>query len=632
MDQNKKGSDVTKKESKPGGPDQNEKEKGLADDLDAVLQKQLNDKLKAGSGNGKSGHEAAAEKKADEKKEGSSPKIEEKKADEKKIDEKKADEKKAEAPVPVVPPKAEEKKGLAPAMPPSALSMAPKVEEKKAEVAAPVVPPKVEQKGAPPVTAAAALSLPPKAEAMKADAPAAVMPIKGEEKKGVPPVTALPAFTVPPKPEEKKAEAPAMPAFSMPPPKTEEKKAEAPAMPAFSMPPPKTEEKKAEAPAMPAFSMPPPKPEEKKAEAPAMPAFSMPPPKPEEKVAAPILATSPVPLAPPEPLKERLPPLSLAVEPAPDSRKEEKPASEPLVASQTEEADEPLPTPGKDAFVAAAEKERVLKLIRDAATKRLEDTPDPRAQKVASVPEPVEEPVAEPVTESTSGSTFAVTEDVVATTPAPTGVESAPAPVEESKPFGVLIPPSPRIPISSLHNKPELLSPSQVRLNEAFVRQLKGAPPLPDPAPRQSDATDPAPAKPKAVRRVASGRKMTEDGATEVPVESLGTGLYNALGDMVGGVVRASRSASGIVQAKIAPVDPAMETQTGPRLTGTDRAAKTVAKGVHGVFGGASEIVRGGGNIVIGTLGVVTMPVFGAVGSIVRAFMPERQKPAEKSQ
>ncbi len=577
MDQNKKGPDGTKNESKPGGPEQVEKGGGLADDLDAVLQKQLNDKLKAGTANGKTSHDAAMDKKADDKK-----------ANDKKAEEKKADDKKEAMPAPLVPPKAD---------------------EKKAEAPAPLVPPKADEK--------------------KAEAPAPLVPPKADEKKGVPPVSALPAFTMPPKPEEKKAEAPVMPAFSMPPPKPEEKKTGAPAMPAFSMPPPKLDDKKAEAPAMPAFSMPPPKLEDKKAEAPAIPAFTM-SPKIEEIPAPVLVATSPLPLEAPE---QPLPPLSLAAEPA-TPKKDEPPASQP--ASSTEDDAEPLPTPGKDAFVAAAEKERVLKLIRDAATKRMEETPDPRAMKVdaaektESAPAPVEEQGAE----SASGSTFAVTEDVVVTTPVTQEAnESAPSPEDDLKPFGHLIPPAPRIPISSMHHKAEMPSPSQTRLNEAFVRQLKGAPPVSAPAPKAAAAVEAEAAqsaKPNAVKRVASRRRVAEDGSIEIPVESLGAGLYNALGDMVGGVVHASRKISDKVGGGSAQESPPAE--SGPSNTGTDRAAKKVAKGVHGVFGGASEIVKGGGNIVIGAVGIVTMPVFGAVGSVVRAFMPEKKNPAEKSQ
>ncbi|MBF0157553.1 MAG: hypothetical protein HQL57_10250, partial [Magnetococcales bacterium] len=45
---------------------------------------------------------------------------------------------------------------------------------------------------------------------------------------------------------------------------------------------------------------------------------------------------------------------------------------------------------------------------------------------------------------------------------------------------------------------------------------------------------------------------------------------------------------------------------------------------------GVGGIVKGGGNLVVGTLGIVTMPVFGAVGAVFRAFKPARKEETAK--
>ncbi|MBF0308762.1 MAG: hypothetical protein HQL56_04450 [Magnetococcales bacterium] len=308
--------------------------------------------------------------------------------------------------------------------------------------------------------------------------------------------------------------------------------------------------------------------------------------------------------------------------------------------------DEAPAMPRKDAFVAAAEKERVLKMIRDAASKKMEEGFDLRAMKAGShhtetakVVPPVEEP---------RPSLFAIEEDVTTTSPLPVA-ETAPeaselpaatlpettavaeAAVAESPAAsthsdevlkvspGGLVPPVPRVSSGPQRTKSEAIpSAAQARINEAYLRQLKGQALDDEPTARVTpEKAAPAPAVKKATRRAPASDPR------EVPVESLGEGIFNALGDMVGGVVNASRSLTGKVRKVV--VDPEEELaaeESGIPLSGTDRAAKKMAKGVTDVAGGVGGILKGGGNIVLGTIGVVTMPVVGAVGAIFRAFKP----------
>ncbi|MBF0127296.1 MAG: hypothetical protein HQM02_08810 [Magnetococcales bacterium] len=64
--------------------------------------------------------------------------------------------------------------------------------------------------------------------------------------------------------------------------------------------------------------------------------------------------------------------------------------------------------------------------------------------------------------------------------------------------------------------------------------------------------------------------------------------------------------------------------------TGTGRAAGRLAHGVRGVAGGVADVVKGGGNLVVGTVGIVIMPVVDTVGELFRAFKPSRKPPASE--
>ncbi|MBF0191944.1 MAG: hypothetical protein HQL99_12520 [Magnetococcales bacterium] len=312
--------------------------------------------------------------------------------------------------------------------------------------------------------------------------------------------------------------------------------------------------------------------------------------------------------------------------------------------------------PRKDPYVAAAEKERVLKMIRDAASKRMEDGFDLRSSlkaKNAAQEETPEEsnvgiPTLEPVGDTKPHSTFTIQEDVTTTarpTAAGTQTASAPesvsatpsmarfdfaqpqaSPIEEIQNLqpGILVPPIPRAPALSRPKMDSLPSPTQTRLTEAFLRQLKGEEPLDDepvfkPAQAKTEETQAtAAAAPKKSNR---RRVMNEDGTVQVPVETLGTGIFNALGDMIGAMVQESQTVANKVKTTVVGPEEEPEAEmTGPKPTGTDRAAQKIAKGVQGAGGGVADIIVGAGNIALGAVGIVTMPVVGAVGAIFRAF------------
>ncbi|MBF0116116.1 MAG: hypothetical protein HQM04_13895 [Magnetococcales bacterium] len=324
----------------------------------------------------------------------------------------------------------------------------------------------------------------------------------------------------------------------------------------------------------------------------------------------------------------------------------------------------------KDPYVAAAEKERVLKMIRDAASKRMEDGFDLRATLRARMapledaPAPTESPVAleeapsaTDAPEGTAATGFTIQEDVTTTVApeAPSEPEEsaavveepaapvaaiqpmepeAPAATEATKPSqtAVLLPPSMKMPSGTRMKMDPLPSPSQARLTEAFLRQLKGHEPMPEgleiKKTRAKVTTDDAAPQPEvaptARPRKRTRRNIAEDGSIEVPVESLGSGIFNALGDMVGAVVEGSAATARKVQSTVTGEDP-MPEAPGPKLSGTDRAARRIAKGVKGAGSGAAEIVVGAGNIVVGAVGIVTMPVLGAIGSVFQAFKPAKE-------
>ncbi|MBF0097048.1 MAG: hypothetical protein HQM04_13450 [Magnetococcales bacterium] len=353
--------------------------------------------------------------------------------------------------------------------------------------------------------------------------------------------------------------------------------------------------------------------------------------------------------------------------------------------------------PQKAPYVAAAEKERVLQLIRDAASKKLDEGFKMRGVQVMAKSEPVStEPVTEPPVNADveASAVVAATDEVVgvaeaaesmvhATVPQtvaeevpavelqtvstePQDEQAVVATVEESEaadpvvtpseltsargeeveavlsvPPGGLVPPAPRTATPSLRQKQENVpSPTQAKAIEAFLRQLQGESPLPEEPSVAASAAAPSAAMPDAEHqdegisaqeateadRGGSRRRSSQSGDGQVAVESLGTGIYNALGDMVGAVVHSSKRVTSKVKRVVPVPAPEPEEQLPPpRPTGTSRAADRLAGGVRGVAGGVTDIVKGSGNMVIGTVGIVVMPVVGAVSELFRAFKPTRK-------
>ena len=321
-------------------------------------------------------------------------------------------------------------------------------------------------------------------------------------------------------------------------------------------------------------------------------------------VAPPAKEAAPAPaavVAPP--VKEAAPAPAAVVAPAPV--RDTASALAAAVASAKEFEPAPVMAPRKESFVTAAEKERMLRSIRDTAAKEIEDKKAMRARldQVA-----VEAGGAEAREVVISGSNKAEVVAVETTiTSQDVASEAPPTVLDEVAHPGTLVPPPLRPSVGSLRHKPEMRSATQTRINEAYLRQLKGEEPLPDdlPPPKQ-----PLPAAP---RRASSRRPPNSDGTRVVAVESLGVGIFNALGDMVGGVVQIGRSI-GSGAKKVVAVDPVTST------SGTARMADKMTRGVRGVFAGTGEIVKGSGNIVVGAIGVVTLPVVEAVGAVITSI------------
>ncbi|MEI6413994.1 MAG: hypothetical protein WCP34_06990 [Pseudomonadota bacterium] len=323
------------------------------------------------------------------------------------------------------------------------------------------------------------------------------------------------------------------------------------------------------------------------------------------------------------------------------------------ISEETKEVPASAP-PARESFVTAAEKERMLRSIRDAAAKEVEDKTAIRArlEQVAAAEKSVNGKKPETTTtameSAATGEGFTpliamtkggdkvevvAVETTVTSQPAevadvavPVPAETAPSPSspEEVPHPGTLMPPPLRPSAGSLRHKAEIRSATQTRINEAYLRQLKGEEPLPEEAeePQQKPGT---PQKPASPPRRASVRQRPSVGSSgQVPVESLGTGIYNILGDMVGGVVTLARALGGGVKQAVAP-DPTSQ------ASGTTQMADKMVRGVRGVFSGAGEIVKGGGNIVVGTIGVVTMPVVEAVGAVIHSVKsPSRPEESVK--
>ncbi|MBF0380764.1 MAG: hypothetical protein HQL69_07090 [Magnetococcales bacterium] len=106
--------------------------------------------------------------------------------------------------------------------------------------------------------------------------------------------------------------------------------------------------------------------------------------------------------------------------------------------------------------------------------------------------------------------------------------------------------------------------------------------------------------------------KNTEEQYWAVPVESLGSGVANALGNAVGGVVYIGKVISGN-SGKRAKKSAPKKTQT---LTAIKKPLKRgqqvkeimadkVGGGVGGIITGVGQMAKGGANVVVGTLGCI---------------------------
>ncbi|CAK0775707.1 hypothetical protein CCP3SC15_520008 [Gammaproteobacteria bacterium] len=247
----------------------------------------------------------------------------------------------------------------------------------------------------------------------------------------------------------------------------------------------------------------------------------------------------------------------------------------------------------RSSFVTTAEKELRLKEIREAAAQKIEKNKALHAQQPVSVAAQIDEEKPEEVTAPTTVALQQIIQQVqqpieIATTEVEAPREITLPPSLDS--LDTLVPPPPRPVGPSSQNKMEIRSAAQARINEAYLRQIKGEEP------------EPLADKPQESKKSSKPR---EDGRREVPLESLGTGVFNALGDMVGGVVHLARTMSGGVK-KVVATNPTSQTSATTRM----------ALGAQEVVTGAKEIIKGGGNIVIGTIGMVTVPVIAAIRSI----------------
>ncbi|MBF0187793.1 MAG: hypothetical protein HQL50_07695 [Magnetococcales bacterium] len=116
----------------------------------------------------------------------------------------------------------------------------------------------------------------------------------------------------------------------------------------------------------------------------------------------------------------------------------------------------------------------------------------------------------------------------------------------------------------------------------------------------------------------------------EVPVESVSMGMFNLLGDMVGGVVevserggrRIAESARSLTNRQ--PTDVVEHEVQGPLVS---RMARRVTGGARGMMSGAAQVVRGGGDVVVGSLGCVV----GSVTYMSHYLTKERVKGADSS-
>ncbi|MBF0357318.1 MAG: hypothetical protein HQL70_01850 [Magnetococcales bacterium] len=100
-----------------------------------------------------------------------------------------------------------------------------------------------------------------------------------------------------------------------------------------------------------------------------------------------------------------------------------------------------------------------------------------------------------------------------------------------------------------------------------------------------------------------------------VPVETLGSGVANMLGNAVGGVVHVSQVITGGTKRKVTSKPKAkpqaaksvnvvnVPLKRGQRVK--KAMANKIGSGIGGIFSGVGEVAKGGANIVVGTLGCI---------------------------
>ncbi|CAK0757327.1 hypothetical protein CCP3SC1AL1_230007 [Gammaproteobacteria bacterium] len=290
-------------------------------------------------------------------------------------------------------------------------------------------------------------------------------------------------------------------------------------------------------------------------------------------------------------------------------------------------------TPPKDPFVTSAEKEARLKAIREATAKRIEKGKVPHEQPASfsSAPAPVEAKKTEEVVEviPPAAAPSVVQPPVEAVATVTTVQEASPASPEapvisELSPVATfsevsvsvqaevvpqsletLVPPPPRPAATFPQKKPEVRSANKARINEAYLRQLKGEEPIEEPLLE------------KGPESTATAQTSTNDGRREIPLEPLCTGVFNALGDLVGGVVYVTRAVGGSLEKVFSTGSDA-----APKESGTGQ----VALGAKEVVAGAKEIIKGTGDIVVGTFSVLTVPVVAAIRSMQSKEKSESEK------
>ncbi|MGN7612217.1 hypothetical protein ACQZV8_09055 [Magnetococcales bacterium HHB-1] len=124
-------------------------------------------------------------------------------------------------------------------------------------------------------------------------------------------------------------------------------------------------------------------------------------------------------------------------------------------------------------------------------------------------------------------------------------------------------------------------TPSMNQMNEAYLRQINdGSPPSYDSVPYKSQ------------------KVIVPSDYRDIPVESLGTGVFNMLGDAVEGVVN-------------------FATGKGKEPEDNKKPGKVVT-GVRGVLSGTGQVIKGGGNIALGALGIVGSPLVYVARAICR--------------